>query len=222
MIILLTNDDGIDSERLKYTRDVLKEYGEVYIVAPRVQQSAKSMALTIGGFKYNKINEFEYSIDGTPVDCINFAIQGLNMKPDLIVSGTNIGYNIGIDTRYSGTVGAALQGQYFGFKTLALSAERGSDIVFHNELEDTIKFVFNENILSKEHTVNVNLARDKYGASKGILVGRTYFRQHQYKPTLENGVFKPHRIFNCRTEFPEDTDVYAYYNGYTSVCKIKL
>lgn len=222
MKILLTNDDGIDSQRLKFTRDVLLEYGEVYIVAPRVEQSAKSMSLTIGGVKYNKINNYEYSVDGTPVDCINFAIQGLKLNPDLIVSGTNMGYNIGIDTRYSGTVGAALQGQYFGYKTLALSAERGPGTILHNELKDIIKFVLDKNLLSENHTINVNFARDKYGFSKGILLGRTYYRQHLYKPTMVDGVFKPNRVFNSKTEYPEDTDVYAYYNGYTSVCKIKL
>lgn len=222
MRILLTNDDGIDSSRLIYTRDILSKYGEVYIVAPKVQQSAKSMSLTIGGFQYNKINEYEYTIEGTPVDCINFAIHGLKLNPDLIVSGTNLGYNIGIDTRYSGTVGAALQGQYFGYKTLALSAERGTDTIFHNELEDTIEFVFSEDLLSTEHTINVNLARDKYGTSKGFIVGRTYFRQHLYNPVLSDNEFKPNRIYDGETDFPEDTDVYAYHNGYTSVCKIKL
>lgn len=222
MKILLTNDDGIESKRLEFTREVLLKYGEVVTVAPRLQQSAKSMSLTIGGFEFNEISESVYTIDGTPVDCINFAIQGLKLNPDLIVSGTNLGYNIGIDTRYSGTVGAALQGQYFGYKTLALSAERGSDIIFHNELEDTIKFVLDKDLLSENHTINVNLARDKFGRSKGIIAGRTYYRQHEYKPVVVDGVFKPNRVYDGQTDFPEDTDVYAYHNGYTSVCKIKL
>jgi 5'-nucleotidase len=222
MKILLTNDDGINTERLKFTEEVLLNYGDVIVVAPKYQQSAKSMSLTIGSVEYQKLSKNRYAVSGTPVDCINFAIQGLEMKPDLIVSGINEGYNIGIDTRYSGTVGACFQGQYFGFKTLALSGDRKGDEIIKNELKTTLDYIFDKNILSKEYTVNVNFPREKFGQSKGILEGRTYHRQHKYSPKLTETTFSPNRSFSIDSSCPKDTDIYAYHKGYTSICKIKV
>ena len=134
MVILLTNDDGIGSEKIEYTKEVLEKFGTVYRVAPKEQMSAKSMSLSIGGFEFEKLDDFNYAVHGTPVDCVGFAYYGLGLKPDVVVSGTNNGYNIGIDTRYSGTVGATLQAQYFGFKSLALSADRKGNSILEQEL----------------------------------------------------------------------------------------
>ena len=89
MLILLTNDDGIHSEKIEYTKKILENYGTVYRIAPKEQMSAKSMSLTIGGFEFEKIDEYNYAIDGTPVDCVNFAYAGLGLMPDLVVSGKN-------------------------------------------------------------------------------------------------------------------------------------
>ena len=121
MIIVLTNDDGIESPKLAYAKKILSNFGTVYTVAPKFEQSAKGMSLTIGGFNYEKIDEFNYSIEGTPVDCISFALGGLKLNPDFVFSGVNNGYNLGFDIKYSGTVGACYQAQYLGFKTIAFS-----------------------------------------------------------------------------------------------------
>ncbi|MCF7924839.1 MAG: hypothetical protein K9L64_07045 [Candidatus Izimaplasma sp.] len=222
MQILLTNDDGIDSDKLQYTKDVLKEYGDVYIVAPKQEQSAKSMSLTIGSFSYIKINETTYAVEGTPVDCINFAIHGLKLNPDLVVSGTNNGYNIGIDTRYSGTVGACLQAQYFNFKTLALSADKRGNKILKQTLKNTLDYIFDNNLLSESYTLNINFPRDKFETSKGIIEGRTYYRSFVYKSVMKEDSFYPNRQYNPDQEFPEDTDIYAYMHGFISICPIKV
>ena len=137
MIILLTNDDGIESSKLHYTKEILEHYGTVYTVAPKEEQSAKSMSLTIGGFDVETINEYTYAVYGSPVDCVNFGVHGIGIKPDLVVSGTNNGYNLGVDTRYSGTVGAVLQAQYFGIPSIAFSSDRLGDTILKQELQKT-------------------------------------------------------------------------------------
>jgi len=223
MIILLTNDDGIDSPKLTYTKEILQQFGTVYTVAPKVEQSAKSMGLTIGGFEFEQIDEFNYAVHGTPVDCINFALAGAKIKPDFVVSGTNNGYNLGIDTRYSGTVGAVLQAQYFGFKSIALSSDRLGDTILKQELEKTIKHVLNKNLLSTEYTLNINFPREKFGSSNGIMETSIHFHQFEYLPTIEGTYFSPNRTYiHDGNMLPENTDTWAYAKGYTSISRITL
>ncbi|MEC9485729.1 MAG: 5'/3'-nucleotidase SurE [Candidatus Izemoplasma sp.] len=222
MQILLTNDDGIDSEKLQYTRSVLEDYGEVYLVAPQQQQSAKSMSLTIGEFRYVKVDDYTYAIEGTPVDCVNFAIHGLKLQPDLVVSGVNDGYNLGIDTRYSGTVGACLQAQYFNYNTIALSADKRGNKILKEELKNTLEYIFDNNLLSPNHTLNINFPREKFESSKGIIEGRTYYRSFHYEGVLKDDTFYPNRQYKPYKEYPEDTDISAYMKGYISICPIKV
>ncbi len=222
MIILLTNDDGIYSKKIKYTKEVLQKFGTVYTVAPSIQMSAKAMSLTIGGFHFKKIDEFNYAIDGTPVDCINFALGGLKIKPDLVVSGTNNGYNVGIDTKYSGTVGAALQAQFLGFKSIALSADRLGDSILEQELEKTIKYVLDNDLISSKFTLNINFPREKFGESKGVRDTFVHFQQFDYKPVIDGNKYMPNRQFVMGQELPCGSDSLAFKEGYTSISKITL
>jgi 5'-nucleotidase len=220
--ILLTNDDGIESEKLHYTKKVLQEYGTVYVVAPKFEQSAKSMALTIGGFDYEKLEDKTYAVSGTPVDCVNFAYGSLEIDFDLVVSGTNNGYNLGIDTRYSGTVGAALQAQYFGYNTIALSSDRNGSVILNKELKKTLDYIFENKLLSQEYTLNVNFPRDKFIESNGIMMTELYYHKFEYKPKVTDTFYHPNRQYIHRGILPEGTDTYAYAKGYTSITKIKV
>ena len=222
MIILLTNDDGIESSKLKYTRSVLERYGKVVTVAPAKEQSAKGMSLTIGGFDFKQIDENTYAIDGTPVDCVKFAYAGLKLQPDVVVSGTNNGYNLGIDTKYSGTVGAALQAQYYGFKSIALSSDRRGDAMLRNELEQTLNHIFDNKLPSTEYTLNVNFPREKFGISNGIMETTIHYHQFQYFPEFDGSRFIPNRTYIHEGNLPEQTDTWAYAKGYTSISKISL
>jgi 5'-nucleotidase len=222
MIILLTNDDGFDSSKLHFTKKVLQQFGTVYLVAPRTQQSAKSMSLTIGGFEFEKLDEYTYLIDGTPVDCVNFAFGGLHLKPDITVSGTNNGYNIGIDTRYSGTVGACLQAQYFGYPSIALSADRRGNYVLEKELKRTVEYILEHKMLSAEYTLNVNFPLEKFEESKGIIECDIHYHQYDYSPEIVGTKFKPNRSYIVDKGLKEKTDTWAYINGYTSITKVKV
>lgn len=222
MIILLTNDDGIQSSKLHFTRQVLEQYGTVYTIAPRVEQSGKSMALSIGGFHVQQQDEYTYIIDGTPVDCVNYAFAGLNLQPDLVVSGTNNGYNLGIDTRYSGTVGATLQAQYHGWKSIAFSSEKGTEKIFKEELKATLDHILSNDLASKDYSLNVNFPRDKFGHSKGIMDVTIHYHIFQYFPNQEGTFFHPNRTYIHEGNLPPNTDTWAYAHGYTSISKIKI
>lgn len=222
MKILLVNDDGINSKKLHLTKEVLKEFGDVYVVAPSKEQSAKSMSLTFGGTTYKQIDEHTYQVDGTPADTTIFALLVLDLKPDLVVSGTNNGYNIGIDIRYSGTVGAALQALYFGIPAIAVSSDYNRYEMLNVELKQVITYILENQLLSKEYVLNVNLPQDKFIQSNGIKHTKVYPLLHQYYPVLHSDSYEPKRLFEWIEEIPNDSEQQAYLEGYTSISKVYL
>ena len=128
MKILICNDDGYQATGILALYDALKTVADVEVVAPEHNNSAKSNALTLHSPMYvqTAANGFRY-INGTPADCVHIALTGLlGYRPDLVVSGINNGANMGDDTIYSGTVGAAMEGYLFGIPAIAFSqTEKG-------------------------------------------------------------------------------------------------
>jgi 5'-nucleotidase len=123
MKILLSNDDGYQAPGLVALYEAIKDIGDVEVVAPEHNNSAKSNALTLHSPLYVHLagNGFRY-VNGTPADCVHVALTGLlGYRPDLVVSGINNGANMGDDTIYSGTVGAAMEGYLFGIPAIAFS-----------------------------------------------------------------------------------------------------
>jgi 5'-nucleotidase len=128
MRILISNDDGYQAPGIVALRDALATIAEVEVVAPELNNSAKSNALTLHSPLYvqRAANGFRY-VNGTPADCVHIALTGLlGYRPDLVVAGINNGANMGDDTIYSGTVGAAMEGYLFGVPAIAFSqVEKG-------------------------------------------------------------------------------------------------
>ena len=130
MKILICNDDGFQAPGIVALHAALKDLPgvEVEVVAPEHNNSAKSNALSLHSPLYviEAANGFRY-VNGTPADCVHIALTGLlGYRPDLVVSGINNGANMGDDTIYSGTVGAAMEGYLFGIPAIAFSqTERG-------------------------------------------------------------------------------------------------
>ncbi len=126
-LILLTNDDGIHAEGIRYLRMAAEELGEVWVVAPATEQSAVGHSITL----YNPIKAQEimrdgtfygYGIGGTPADSVKLAVHSLlPRRPDLVISGINNGANLGINVLYSGTVSAATEAAILGFPAIAFS-----------------------------------------------------------------------------------------------------
>ena len=123
MKILLSNDDGFQAPGIVALYEALKTLADVEVVAPEHNNSAKSNALTLHSplYVHQAANGFRY-VNGTPADCVHIALTGLlGYRPDLVVSGINNGANMGDDTIYSGTVGAAMEGYLFGIPAIAFS-----------------------------------------------------------------------------------------------------
>ena len=128
MKILICNDDGYQAPGIVALYDALKAVADVEVVAPEINNSAKSNALTLHSplYVHTAANGFRF-VNGTPADCVHIALTGLlGYRPDMVVSGINNGANMGDDTIYSGTVGAAMEGYLFGIPALAFSqTEKG-------------------------------------------------------------------------------------------------
>lgn len=130
MYILVTNDDGYQSEGLAALRAALSVVGEVVVVAPDRNWSAAGHYRKL----FDPLRAWEGALpdgspalicDGTPADCVALAVMGLlPRKPDLVISGINLGANLGTDLLYSGTVAAAMEGIVFGIPGIAVSQVR--------------------------------------------------------------------------------------------------
>jgi 5'-nucleotidase len=121
--ILVTNDDGYFSPGIRALADALAGLGEVTIVAPQTEASAVGHALTLRRpLRLEHVNERVYAVDGTPTDCVNLGLnEVLGGRVDLVVSGINMGLNIGDDVTYSGTVAGALEAALLGIQAIAVS-----------------------------------------------------------------------------------------------------
>ncbi len=226
--ILLVNDDGIKSEGLRTLAEVANKYGDLYIVAPEKQQSAKSHCISLGIpiDVYEVPNYIEgahaYYINSFPADCVRVGIELIGHKPDLCLSGINNGFNIAADIQYSGTVGAAFEAAFRGIPAIAFSQP-------FNGLRETTDRYLEEMLV--EHMDkplppgkiwNINFPDCHISECKGILYDRTLaavnFYQDKFELTPEND---GHRIFTIRTrrsfEAPEGTDLHAICNNYVSV-----
>lgn len=126
-LILVSNDDGINSPGIKVLVDLMKSLGEVLVVAPDGPQSAMGHAITIDEpLRVTKVDMFEgidsYQCTGTPADCVKLAIDKIiHRKPDLMVSGINHGSNSSINVIYSGTMSAAVEAAIDGIPAIGFS-----------------------------------------------------------------------------------------------------
>jgi len=124
--ILVTNDDGIESEGLLILSRALEEVAEVWVVAPDREQSAVSHALSMGrrlrSQKVASLGTRYFAVNGTPTDCVLLGAKRIMPeRPDLVVSGINKGENLGDDITYSGTVSAAVEATILGIPSFAIS-----------------------------------------------------------------------------------------------------
>ncbi len=126
--ILITNDDGIEAEGIIRLAEAAKDFGEVWVVAPDSQRSAASHSITLRhhidiyphDFPVEGVKAF--SCSGMPGDCVRVgSLSVMPKKPDVLLSGINFGYNVATDIQYSATAGAAFEGAFQGYLSIALS-----------------------------------------------------------------------------------------------------
>ncbi len=125
-LILVTNDDGVQSDGIHALAEAMKLLGDVVIVGPLQEASAIGHALTLRRpLRIEQISAGVYGVDGTPTDCVNLACEIiLKRLPDIVVSGINKGWNLGDDITYSGTVSGALEAALLGCPGIAVSLRR--------------------------------------------------------------------------------------------------
>ena len=162
--ILITNDDGFNAAGLKVLKEIAKLFTyDVYVIAPKFNQSAKSRSITLNQeINFEKKSDYEWIVDGTPTDCVIFAINYLmkDFKPDLILSGINAGCNIGDEVSYSGTVAAAWEGALRGINSIALSQFGGNENLYTYDFAKNSAYQIIDNLLNQSFDIpmffNVN------------------------------------------------------------------
>ncbi|MCK4552060.1 MAG: 5'/3'-nucleotidase SurE [Tenericutes bacterium] len=222
MKILLTNDDGFKAKGIRILLDELKKYGEVILVAPRDHMSGSSMSRAF----WNKIEVTEheenvFSVAGTPADAVTIALHGLRIRPDVIISGINNGFNLSSDTAYSGTIGAAMEGIKVGIPAIALSSDYRDFGNAKKDLDYVLNFIFNNDLLSKNYLLNVNFTKNSVKKTKGIKITDLGHRplEHYYEKE-DNHYLAKRNILNYEPE--EGTDLCAIRNGYISITPLKF
>lgn len=162
MRILITNDDGIFSPVLPRLVRWAQKLGEVVIVVPKVEQSAKSQGIEIrNAVEIKKVligGDIEaYAMDSTPADCVRFGVLGLGREYDLVISGINRGFNVGHDISYSGTVAAILEGSRLGVKGLAISTDPQSFDDSVERLDAVWEYICKNRLFELNGLYNVNI-----------------------------------------------------------------
>jgi len=235
-LILVTNDDGITAPGIRALISVMKELGEVVVVAPDSPQSATGHAITINNtLTINKIDidpdvEIEYSCSGTPVDCVKFAVSEiLKRKPDLCVSGINHGSNSSINIIYSGTMSAAVEAGIEGIPAIGFSLLDYNWDADFEPIKSSIKKITEEvleNGLPEGVILNVNFPKLKEEEIKGIKICRqakAMWRERFDKrqtPMGKDYYWLTGKFVNL--DNGEDTDEWALENGFISVVPVQF
>lgn len=230
MQILISNDDGFQSEGIERLAGALSAIADVMVVAPDRDRSGASNSLTLEYpiRAWHQPNGF-ISVNGTPTDCVHLAITGLlEEEPDMVVSGINHGANLGDDVLYSGTVAAATEGRFLGLPALAVSidsfapehldsAARAASVLVQGLLTQK---------LSRDTILNVNVPDLPWDEIKGFRSTRLGHR-HKAEPVFKSTDPRGHPIYwvgppGAEQDAGEGTDFHALRNGYVSVTPLKI
>ena len=232
MKILVTNDDGIYSPGIYSLWEAAKEFGSVFVVAPDSQKSAVGHSITISKplfiDKVTRENGFKgFSISGSPADCVKIGIKKiLDTKPDLVLSGVNLGSNLGNNIIYSGTIAGAMEGAMQDIPSIAFSLDS-----FNPDSFKTSKMVIRklirlaiENKIFKKHVWNVNIPNCAVEELKGFKAteqGGQYF-EDDFDSRIDP---KGNRYFWMTGEMIDNdknfkSDSFAVKNNYASVTTI--
>ena len=232
MRILLTNDDGIYAKGIEALHEHLCRDYEVQVVAPETEQSAVGHAITLTDpLRVKPINRngafFGYAVKGTPADCVKLAINELTESPpDLVVSGINLGANIGINVIYSGTVSAATEGTILGVPAIAVSINTFRDPDFEPAARFTsiLAGQVEKYGLPPHTSLNVNVPALPESKIKGVRVTRQGVTR--FVERFERRVDPRENVYywQCGSTPPleedDDTDASALARDYISITPI--
>ena len=235
-LILVTNDDGINAPGIRTLISVVKNIGDVIVVAPDSPQSGMGHAITINSTLHSskitpKNSEIiEYSCSGTPADCVKLAINELMpRKPDLCVSGINHGSNSSINVIYSGTMSAAIEAGIEGVPAIGFSL---LDYSWNADFSHSKDFIRNitlnalNNGIPKGVVLNVNIPAVKKSDIKGVKICRqakAYWVEEFDKrknPLGQEYYWLTGKFVN--KDQGEDTDEWALKNNFISIVPVEF
>ena len=219
MKILLVNDDGYGAQGIVLLEKLLKKYGDVYVVAPKNHQSGKGTSIDFNKpIPYEKIDDHHYILDSVPVNCTMFGLYGINQKIDLVVSGCNHGYNITLDTMYSGTIGGCTQALFSRVPAIAFSCQFNYDLV-EKHFKEVMDYILEKDLISSEYLLNVNFpVGDKI---KGIQITKQHTPKIDYFFDVYDDVVVDRRT-DVRKDAKRGTDVYAIFHDYVSITPLQI
>ncbi|MBO4373826.1 MAG: 5'/3'-nucleotidase SurE [Lachnospiraceae bacterium] len=186
--ILITNDDGIESDGLKRLVCAAKKHGQIWVVAPAKQCSALSHSITIRHsleihpYDFPEEGVQAFTCSGTPGDCVRVgSLAVMPRRPDVVLSGINYGYNMATDIQYSATAGAAFEAEFQGYPAIALS-EGACDCheVTDRYLDEILEELIGEPYI-EGRIINVNFPGCPLSECKGVLRDRKVSRLAYYK-----------------------------------------
>lgn len=224
MNILITNDDSITAKQLIPLIKWCRKLGNVTTIVPKIEQSGKSQGIELHKPFEVKQVQLEpgisaYTVDSTPADCIRFAVFGLKLKPDLVISGVNRGFNMGGDIMYSGTAGGVFEAVSLGLKAVAISTSPEFYDRAIEPLDQVLEFFKAHKLMEKCDLYNVNVVPE----AKGIRITRQ--GGHFYSDDFiheGNDMYMPHGkcVYQPSNDLTLDTD--CVMNGYISIMPLTI
>ncbi len=232
--VLVSNDDGIFSAGLKALAQAMAGFSDVTVVAPDREQSAVGHGITIRRplrFKPTTAAGFgdipAYRVDGTPADCIVLGAHLLGV-PDLVVSGINLGCNLGDDLTHSGTVAVALEGLSLGIPAIAFSQQNDTNGKFNFTNGAAYAAQLAQEVLKRGLPDRV-LLNVNFPQGTPIGVKTTYLGQHRWEDSLmtrqDPDGHNYHWVSGLSRAADADdlgTDYGAVYAGFISVTPVRL
>lgn len=230
MRILISNDDGVLAPGIAALHGALQDYAECVVIAPSEDKSGASSALTLDRPLHPSTLPNGYiSLNGTPTDCVHLGLNALlDPVPDMVVSGINLGANLGDDVLYSGTVAAALEGRFlskpaFAFSLLSRQPDNLPTAAYfarklveaHDKLDLPPRTVLNVNVpnLPLEHIRGVQLTRLGHRARAAAPV-------RQLNPRGKEGYWIS--VSGDAEDGGPGTDFHAVMQGYVSITPLQL
>ena len=221
--ILVTNDDGVNAVGIRLLAKWAQKLGDVTVIAPKTEQSAKSHAINIhGAFEIKKVPFIDgieaYSVDSTPADCVRFGVIGLKRKFDLVLSGINRGVNVGDDIVYSGTCAAVFEAARMGIKGIAFSAFFDGQEEASKYFDEAYQYIEANDLLSQNLIYNVNIPHNPHSVRMTYQGSVYYSDEFVLDPSAGEDMYRQvgEQIFD---DEPNDLnrDTVAIHAGYISV-----
>ncbi len=234
MRILLSNDDGIYSPGLRALMDAVEDFGEVWVVAPDIEQSGVSHAFSLTGpLRVEQVQldgcQRCYAVRGTPVDTVKLALREILPElPDMVISGINRGENSGVNILYSGTVSGAMEGAILGIPSIAVSVASYQKPNYGPAAEFTRKIcpLVMDTILPIGTLVNINVPGVEVDEIKGVKI--THQAESHYEEKIEKRLDPRSQEYywiggyNVLNHNSAGSDMEAVRKGFISITPIRV